>query len=261
MANSSNFIDALFQNMLGRQADAPGALFWQNQNMTPGQMTDAVRASPEYRDNPDFNRTQLGPDGKPLPQGDMSSFITSLYNDKLNRKPDQAGLNYWMQSGLNPTDLTTQFNKSNENRAGPGIDWANLTNQSHAYTQGMSNSPFVMNFQNVPSDKQAAFNMFYDPKQQAGGVAPIRGPNNVNVGPQASDNGVYGLLQSAVNGNSGQDWPSMIAALQKSNPDVAGILAGLLKPTSDGSSASPTDASSGSASNAFDPAAWNRSVG
>jgi hypothetical protein len=162
------------------------------------------------------------------------------YLNTLNRKPDAGGQSFWngAAGSMPPGALNAAFESSPEFKSGPGVNWGTLGEQSKAYMQGMRNAPFVFNMKDMPSDKQGAFDALYAPRQQAGGVAPIRGPNNVNVGPQASDLGVHGLLSGATNGSGTMAWPDMLKGLQQSNPDVAGLLAQLFNPTG-GSSGGP----------------------
>lgn len=231
MANENDVLNA-YLNILNRKPDTGGQQFWNGQagSLMPGQLTDAFRASPEYSPNPKDT------------QATRSNLIDMLYNDKLNRKPDAAGKQFWNSSNVSNGDLAGQFNKSAEFRSGPGIDWGDLSSQSKSYNRGMSNSPYVFNFQNMPSDPQQAFNTLYQPSQQQGGVAPIRGPNNVNVGPQANDLGVGGMLTSFLQGNKTMAWPDIIKSLSAQNPDMASLFSQLLKPTGATGSAAATTA-------------------
>ena len=76
-----NFIQRLYQNILGRTADQGGLSYWQNQlkNKTAADVAMSFFHSQE------FTNKQL----------DDSAFIQTVYQTILGREADNGGLRYW----------------------------------------------------------------------------------------------------------------------------------------------------------------------
>ena len=81
--NNSQFVDLVYQNVLGRAPDAPGKAFWQGQldanAMSRGQVMLGFSESDEYR---------ISSIGK--------VFVTMMYVGMLRRAPEQAGFDFWV---------------------------------------------------------------------------------------------------------------------------------------------------------------------
>jgi hypothetical protein len=91
--DNSQFVNLVYQNVLGRAPDSGGFTFWVNQlntgQMSRGQVMRNFSESDEYRST-SFNRV----------------YVTMMYSGMLRRAPDQGGFDFWVgfmnggQSGL-----------------------------------------------------------------------------------------------------------------------------------------------------------------
>ena len=80
--DNPQFVDLVYQNVLGRAADAGGRAFWLGQlngGMTRGAMMIGFSESPEYK-------------------AAIASevYVTMMYVGMLRRAPDTGGFNFWM---------------------------------------------------------------------------------------------------------------------------------------------------------------------
>jgi hypothetical protein len=94
-----NFLNNLYQDVLGRAADSGGTTYWNNQiyqyGASPATVVSNFINSQEYRTN----------------------RITALYTSVLSRSPDTSGLNYWLSylaAGNTVEQMEAQFYGSAE---------------------------------------------------------------------------------------------------------------------------------------------------
>ncbi len=82
--NNSQFVDLVYQNVLGRAPDAGGKAFWQGQldtlAMNRGQVMVGFSESDEYK---------LAINAE--------VYVTMMYNGMLRRAPDSSGFSFWVQ--------------------------------------------------------------------------------------------------------------------------------------------------------------------
>lgn len=89
----------------GRAADPEGMKYWLNQvktDMANGRdysesIFDVVSA---YANSAEAEAIYPGINTGSLSSNEISNFITSVYNNLFNREPEQAGLDYWVETGL-----------------------------------------------------------------------------------------------------------------------------------------------------------------
>jgi hypothetical protein len=104
--NNRDFIDRLYQNVLGRNADAGGIDFWTaqlNGGVTRGAMLTSFSESAEY-----VRRINNG------------VFVNAMYVAFLRRSADQGGFDFWrgeLDRGRSGRDLISTFVVSAEYRA------------------------------------------------------------------------------------------------------------------------------------------------
>ncbi len=87
--NFSNFVTQQYNTLLHRAPDAGGLASWVGgllHGLSYEQVEAAIASSPEYI----ANHGGLG-----------AGWVTALYNDFLGHAPDPAGLNSWVNNGLN----------------------------------------------------------------------------------------------------------------------------------------------------------------
>ncbi len=103
---NSQFVNLVYQNILGRAADAGGLAFWTGQlnsmAMNRGQVMAAFSESPEYK-------IVIG----------NSVYVTMMYVGMLRRSPDQGGFDFWkgyLMSGNSGLALINGFIVSAEYR-------------------------------------------------------------------------------------------------------------------------------------------------
>ena len=106
-----SYVDSLYQNEMGRQADDAGRQFWGSQLSSGQQSTRDVlnqfAKSQEFQNLYGTNPTQA---------------VSNLYQTALGRSPEQAGLNYWTQQAqgqnnqprLSANELLSQFQTAPE---------------------------------------------------------------------------------------------------------------------------------------------------
>ncbi len=147
------FINATYQDLLGRPVDSGGLSFWlgaMSQGATRGQIVQGITGSREYRSRQvdRLYATLLGRSADALGQSTFTNalgagvtlsqleatflasdeyfqrtgaepdgFLSALYHDVLGRSPDAAGLRNWeraLASGLTRADVARQFVFSTE---------------------------------------------------------------------------------------------------------------------------------------------------
>ncbi len=78
------FVERMYQVVLGRSSDADGLVYWTEQ-LLKGNLNGAVIGD-QFFFSKEFKNKKLS----------NKEFITRLYRAFMDREPDQAGLDYWM---------------------------------------------------------------------------------------------------------------------------------------------------------------------
>lgn len=125
MGGTQSYINSLYRNIMGREADTEGAQYWQDQinsgAQNQGQVLQNFAGSQEFQN---------------LYKTDPSRAITALYDEALGRAPDQGGLQYWQEQakqGLALPTMTENFLNSTEGKQ--------VSTISQAYQQATGNVP------------------------------------------------------------------------------------------------------------------------
>ncbi|WP_299023482.1 DUF4214 domain-containing protein [uncultured Sulfitobacter sp.] len=114
------FVDLLYQNVLGRAADAAGRAGWLEQIAGGTERRDVVLG---FSQSAEFKQETLAAAGEfqsPLYLGDVQDDIYRIYRATLDRDPDLAGFTGWMdalQSGSTVLDAVGGFVNSAEFQA------------------------------------------------------------------------------------------------------------------------------------------------
>ncbi len=101
--SDEDFVDLVYQNVLGRSADAEGRAYWAGQlaaGMSRGEMMAGFSESEEYRTR-SYRQVQ----------------VTMMYGAMLRRAPDQGGFDYWvaaLAAGGSVLELVGGFLDSSE---------------------------------------------------------------------------------------------------------------------------------------------------
>lgn len=103
---AANVVDEMYRDTLGRRPDPTGRAFWIAQlgrGMSVARMAALFYGSPEY----------LAREGNRVDR-----WIGDLYDELLERRPDGAGLSYWVaETGRsNPGSVALRFYQSEESR-------------------------------------------------------------------------------------------------------------------------------------------------
>ncbi|HEX8613696.1 MAG TPA: DUF4214 domain-containing protein [Telluria sp.] len=129
---------ALYVSYFGRAADAGGLLSFQDQLAKLGAPTTVNALAAKY--NTDQNVRSLidsfglSDESKALYSGDSKAFVNAIYNNVLNRAPDQEGLAFW--SNAIDSGALTRANASLSIMAGA---------QNNTTAQGLSDQAIVAN--------------------------------------------------------------------------------------------------------------------
>ncbi|MEZ5342892.1 MAG: DUF4214 domain-containing protein [Acidimicrobiales bacterium] len=96
--SNAQFVDLIYRNVLGRQADAEGRNFWTtalNRGLSRGEVMVAFADSPEF-----INKTKTAP-----VQGSAEGQIYRLYLAFFLRFPDAGGMDFWTDMRIGGTSL------------------------------------------------------------------------------------------------------------------------------------------------------------
>jgi hypothetical protein len=126
--NNSTFVDILYRALLNRSADAAGRTTWIN-HVNAGMSRESALSG--FINSPEFDRRcrQIGiktGSYTPQPTDMIRVFVTRLYVEILNRQPDTAGLNHWidrLKNGASGSTVAHGFIFSTE------LTRRNLTNE------------------------------------------------------------------------------------------------------------------------------------
>lgn len=92
-----NLVRQLYQEQLGREAEAEGLAFWANALASGASAQDIAREIGQSLEGQNFD----------------TQYITSLYRQNLARNPEQAGFQWWLSvaqdAGYTPTQLNEMF--------------------------------------------------------------------------------------------------------------------------------------------------------
>jgi hypothetical protein len=108
--NDNGEIYRLYEAALGRAPDPTGQAYWASElasGVSETQVAQGFVGSAEFQSDYGAN---LSP----------TAFVTLLYQNVLDRAPDQAGLNAWvgqMQQGMSEASVVLGFSDSTEFRA------------------------------------------------------------------------------------------------------------------------------------------------
>ncbi len=80
----TSFLTLLYQNILGREADKEGLLFWQNALYDQNQT--ALEVSRYFFTSKEFKNKKISDE----------EYIKRIYETLLQREPDREGFNYWL---------------------------------------------------------------------------------------------------------------------------------------------------------------------
>jgi hypothetical protein len=120
-------LDNMYQNQLGRSADAGGKAYWQKQLDTGALNEDQVRTSirnssegKSFRSTKGYNQAAADNKGSKIasvtPDGRNHTSIENLYRTKLGRESDAQGMEYWKgiadKQGMDA--VTSAFNNTEE---------------------------------------------------------------------------------------------------------------------------------------------------
>ncbi len=171
--NATQFVDQQYRDLFGREADADGRAFWASRLTADAsnapQIIDSMTGAPEFQPSYQSIRLYLAyfnrlPDNQGLnywvdilkqnraPLADVSDafsasqefrntygslsdrdFVALVYNNVLVRRPDQAGLTYWVRQlalGLTRGEMMILFSDSAEfvNNSNPAVQTAAIFN-------------------------------------------------------------------------------------------------------------------------------------
>jgi hypothetical protein len=99
-------LDNIYQNQLGRAADASGKAYWQKQldsgTLTENQVRENIRTSSEgtnYRSGKGYSQAVADSKGSKISNvttdGSHATDIENLYRSELGRESDATGMDYW----------------------------------------------------------------------------------------------------------------------------------------------------------------------
>ncbi|MDL2357432.1 MAG: DUF4214 domain-containing protein [Pseudomonadota bacterium] len=102
-------VQQIYVAYFGRPADAGGLASFEAQLAAAGAPNDIQKLTGAYNANPAIRALvdsfAVSDESKALYAGDTRAFVTAIYTNVLNRAPDVAGLNYWIDAidhqGLN----------------------------------------------------------------------------------------------------------------------------------------------------------------
>lgn len=110
-----NYLDSLYTNLLGRDADQAGQDFWSNavaNGQTLAQVTASIAATAQAQ-------------GETISD---TAFVQSLYEAALGREADTAGQDFWVNAltnGTSRTDIASSIINSNEASSHANVEFVN----------------------------------------------------------------------------------------------------------------------------------------
>lgn len=120
-----NYVQSLYQNIMGRQGEQGGVDYWTNQ-LNQGNISQP-EALQQFAKSQEFGN---------LYNQDPTKAVTSLYQTALGRAPEQGGLDYWTQQARNGMDLGQMVSGFTGSAEGQ-----NVQNINQAYQDYLGNVP------------------------------------------------------------------------------------------------------------------------
>jgi hypothetical protein len=129
-ASNDAFVDRLYSSILGRAADAGGHDFWSGL-LSSGVSRDAVIVN--FTESAEFRASTADTVGAGLFVTDeIAQLVAALYDTMSDRRPDQDGFLFWVQTLKTGAATLDQVAEAFANSA-----------EFHAATDGMSNAQLV----------------------------------------------------------------------------------------------------------------------
>ncbi|MES2263627.1 MAG: DUF4214 domain-containing protein [Pseudomonadota bacterium] len=98
----ANVVQGLYISYFGRPADTGGLQNFQTQLMTLNIPADIGQLDQQYHGNAAFKTLidsfSISPESAALYSGDNTAFITAIFKNVLNRKPNPEGLAFWIKA-------------------------------------------------------------------------------------------------------------------------------------------------------------------
>lgn len=153
MSNVSQLY-GLYKTHLGREPDIDGFNFWKNTGMSGAELESAFLEGAKASGSKIISGGSGSGGGVSSNNSatnwnapNVSSQLTSLYEDTLGRDPDQSGYNFWMGTGLSGDALDTAF-RGSENYAN---EYNNAFSSFADTASGLSNKIQNFDFGMVPA--------------------------------------------------------------------------------------------------------------
>lgn len=108
------FVELVYQNVLGRQADAAGLDFWTGR-MSAGESRGRVMVG--FSESPEYIAATKGA----IAAADASGPVARLYFAYFLREPDDDGMAYWHATGLPLREISQAFSETPEFRDKYGV--------------------------------------------------------------------------------------------------------------------------------------------
>jgi hypothetical protein len=107
-------IEDIYRNTLGRAGEQAGLDWWaktaQEANLSPEQLRAEIVKSQEFQGFSPYDVDKSGG----VSEAERRAAINQVYQNIFAREGEQAGLDYWQQSGLTPEQMQKHFNESKE---------------------------------------------------------------------------------------------------------------------------------------------------
>lgn len=107
-------IEDIYRNTLGRKGEQAGLDWWtstaQQANLSPDQLRAEIAKSQEFQQWSPYDVDKSGG----ISEAERRAAINQVYQNIFAREGEQAGLDYWMQSGLTPQEMQKHFQESAE---------------------------------------------------------------------------------------------------------------------------------------------------
>ena len=107
-------IEDIYRNTLGRKGEQAGLDWWtstaQQANLSPDQLRAEIAKSQEFQQWSPYDIDKSGG----ISEAERRAAINQVYQNIFAREGEQAGLDYWMQSGLTPQEMQKHFQESAE---------------------------------------------------------------------------------------------------------------------------------------------------
>ena len=107
-------IEDIYRNTLGRKGEQAGLDWWtstaQQANLSPDQLRAEIAKSQEFQQWSPYDIDKSGG----ISEAERRAAINQVYQNIFAREGEQAGLDYWMQSGLTPQEMEKHFQESAE---------------------------------------------------------------------------------------------------------------------------------------------------